>query len=66
VTRGCSLLHRLWGPHSLLNIGYQGLFPPEYINRGVKVIAHLLLIQKLKIVEPYLHSPIRPPGVVLD
>jgi hypothetical protein len=34
---------RLWGPHSLLTNGYQGLLP-----RGVKLTTHLHLVRRLR------------------
>jgi hypothetical protein len=53
------------GPTSLLSNVYMGLFPREISGRGVKLTTHLHLVPRLRMVELYLHSPIRLYGMVL-
>jgi hypothetical protein len=57
---------RLWGPPKLLPNGYQGLFPRGLSSCGVKYTAYLHLVPKSRMVELYLHSPIRIHFAVLN
>jgi hypothetical protein len=50
---------RLWGPPSLLSDMYHGLLPRGLSGRGVKLTTHLHLLPKLRMMELYLHCPIR-------
>jgi hypothetical protein len=57
---------RLWGPSSLLSIGYQGLFLWGWSGRGVKLTTYLYLIPRSKDEWRYISTfPIRRHGVVL-
>jgi hypothetical protein len=51
----------LWDSPIFPYNGYWGLFP-----RGVKLTTHLHLVLRLKMMELYLHSPVRLQGVVLN
>jgi hypothetical protein len=57
---------RLWGPTSLLYNAYRGLFPREYIGRGVKLTTHRYLVRRLTVVELYLTSSTSFHGVVFN
>jgi hypothetical protein len=52
---------RLWRSTGLLFNGYWGLFPP-----GVKMATYVYLGPRSRMLELYLHSPIRFGGVVLN
>jgi hypothetical protein len=56
-------LDRLCGPPSFLSNGYRGLFPQA--AGGVKLTTYLHITPRSRMVELYLHSPIRPHGVVV-
>jgi hypothetical protein len=56
---------RLWDPPGLLANGYRGLFLKGYSGRGVKLTTHLELVPNLRMVDLYIHSPIRLHGLVL-
>jgi hypothetical protein len=51
--------HAVTKPPSLLLSGYQGLFPWWYGDWGMKLTTHLQLVWRSRMVELYLHSPIR-------
>jgi hypothetical protein len=57
---------RLWGPSSLLYNGYRGQFPRGVKRQGVNLTTHLHLVLRLRVVEPYLHSPICLHDVMLN
>jgi len=48
---------QLWGPLSLLSNDYQGSFNMGKRGQGVKLTAHLHLVQGQECMEVYLHSP---------
>jgi hypothetical protein len=50
--------NRLWGPLRLSN-GCQWLFPREQRGLSVRLITHLQLLQRSRMLELYFHSPIR-------
>jgi hypothetical protein len=57
----------LWGPPSLLSDGYRGSSPPgREAAGGVKLITHLHLMPRSRLVKLYLHFSIRIHGVVLN
>jgi hypothetical protein len=56
----------LRGPPGLLSSGYRRLFPWGYSAWGVKLTTHLHLVPRSRMVELYLHSPIRLHGVVIN
>jgi hypothetical protein len=57
--------NRLWDTPSLLSNGYRGFFHLRS-GQGVKLIIHLYLVQRLGVVELYLHSWIRLHGMALS
>jgi hypothetical protein len=57
---------RLWSPPSLLSIGYRRLFPCGYSGRSAKLTTHHHLMQRSRMVELYLHSPICLHGILLN
>jgi hypothetical protein len=59
-------LQYVWGPPSLLSNGNRWLFPRSYSGTGMKQTIHLTLVPRLRMVEPYLHSPIAFNAVVLN
>jgi hypothetical protein len=61
VVQTCSEAQRISYPR-----GYWGFFPEGEISRGMKLTTHLSLSQRARIVELYLHSPIRLHGIVLN
>jgi hypothetical protein len=63
-----SLLHNvwLWSLASLLSKGYRRLFSRRLKGMGVKLTIHLHLVVRARMVELYLHSPIRLHGVMLN
>jgi hypothetical protein len=64
-----SLLHTVeagsGAPPSLLPIG-AGAYSPGLKSRSVKLTTHSHIVQRLRMVELYLHSPICIHGVVLN
>jgi hypothetical protein len=59
-------LHRLWCSTSIVYNIYRGPFPRRKRGRGVKLTSHFHLVPRLRMMESYLHSPTRLPGVVLN
>jgi hypothetical protein len=57
---------RLWGPPSLLSNGYRRLFPRRLCGQGDKLITHLQVVPRSRMVELYLHSTIRLHDVVFN
>jgi hypothetical protein len=58
---------RLWGPHpDSHSMGTRGAFSERQSGLGVKLITHLTLVPRSRMVELYLHFPIRLHGVVLN
>jgi hypothetical protein len=57
---------RFWGPLSLLANGFRELFPWRYRCRSVKLTTHLHLVPTSRMVELYLHSPIRLHDIVFN
>jgi hypothetical protein len=65
-----SLLHSFQAgsgahPPGLLSSGYKGLFHDGKSGRGVKLTTQLHLEPRIRMMELYLHSPIRLNGVML-
>jgi hypothetical protein len=56
---------RLWDPPSVLYRGYWGIFPRWKSGQGVKLTTHFQLVPTSRMVELYLHSPIRFHGVCI-
>jgi hypothetical protein len=57
---------RLWSPSRLSSNEHRRRFLWRSSGRGVKLTTHLQLISKSRMVELYLHSPIRLHGVLLN
>jgi hypothetical protein len=53
----------LWDTPDLSN-GYQGLFSQGQSCRSLKLIIHLHIVPKLRMLELYLHSPLRFHGMI--
>jgi len=62
AVKGCSLSpphpDQLWGPSSLLVIGYQGLFPGSKVVGGLILTTHVHLVSRLIIRGGMLPFPI--------